>query len=153
MPFLPFKELGTSSLEEELGISVDTKLKNISQQHALAAKALLLTVSRDALGGVWPAGWGMGSFSSTQHWWGHARSTVPSSGLLSMRDMYAVETPTQGCKVQERTEVSLLWGKTESWDCWAWRRQLREGLISMYKFLKGGCKEDGWDSKKGFSKV
>jgi len=56
------------------------------------------------------------------------------------RHMDVLDTVQLNVCEDEGTAASLL----ESWDCSAWRRESSSGIsFNVYKYLKGGWKEDG----------
>ena len=95
------------------------------------------------LGGALPAGWEGWSFPSAWHWWGRSWSAGSRSGLPSTRETWTYwRESNKGPQKRWRTGTSLLSRKAESWGCSAWRREGSGDLINVYKYLKGGWKED-----------
>ena len=76
---------------------------------------------------VFLAGQGRWSFPSTQqHWWGHAWSTVSSSGILRTRETHRIQW-----RWWRDWSISPMRTGWESWDCSAQRREGSGGILSM----------------------
>ncbi|KAK4825525.1 hypothetical protein QYF61_000038 [Mycteria americana] len=108
-------QLEGSLAENNLGVLVDTKL-NMSQQCALAAK-----VASGILG------------------------SIRKKALPAERQGHTGESPAKGHKDNEGAGASVLRGKAETAESVqpGEENALGGDLINVYKYLKGGCKEEG----------
>lgn len=84
---------------------------------------------------------------STQRWWGHTRSTVPSCGLLNTRqlvDPYWINICLQTTSGPGGT--SAVRRGRESWGCWAWGWGRQGDPIRVHQAPQGGVERMEPDS-------